>query len=80
MREYVEEMGPQPCDAASGENCDAKQTAFVATWTGKTGAQRAAELARLTKIGATLVATPEVTKWHRQRMAILKQLVHKDEL
>jgi hypothetical protein len=80
MREYVEEFGLKPCDVATGDNCNQKQTAFIAVWKAKSTADRVKEKARLDKIGANLIATPEVTKWHKQRQAILKQFVEKDEL
>ena len=83
MRGYIEEFGAKPCDAASDAlaNCSEKEAAFATTWkTSKSVAQRTAEVARLEKMGATLVATPAVLKWHRQRLAILKRLVQKDEL
>lgn len=77
MRAYVEDKGPKPCDALAADltNCSDKQKTFVAAWKAKTLTQRIAELARLEKIGQTLVATADIVKWNKQRVAILKQLV-----
>jgi hypothetical protein len=68
---------PPACVVVSSDIC----ISFAATWKAKSSDQRASERARLEKIGATLVATKDVKKWHRQRLHILKQLVQAhDEL
>jgi hypothetical protein len=79
MRAYVEGKAVPPCDVASLQHCDAKESAFVQTWRDqKTVAQRESEMARLEKIGQTLNAKPEVMRWHRQRLALLKRLLGAD--
>ena len=80
MRQYVEEKGVKPCEAATDAmaHCSEKQQAFATTWKAKSAVQRATEHARLTKIGATLSATPELMKWHKQRLNILATLTAKD--
>jgi len=80
MRAYVEEKGIKPCNVNTLAHCNDKQSKFVATWKAKTGDQRNAEIARLDKMGQTLVATSDIMNWHRQRLAILRDLVKHDEL
>jgi len=77
MRAYVQDKGVKPCEPLSAEmtNCSPKEKKFIDTWKPKTIEQRQTEHARLSKMGERLVATADIMKWHRQRVAILAQLV-----
>ena len=75
MRAYVEDKAVKPCDVTTLANCDVKESAYVQTWRDqKSATQRDSEVARLTKIGQTLNAKPEVMRWHRQRLALLTRM------
>lgn len=77
MRAYVEDKSAKPCNAVDADmpNCSEKERKFVTSWKAKSSGERANERARLDKIGANLIATKEVMAWHKQRTAILKQLI-----
>lgn len=80
MNEYVmSAAGTSLCSATTGAGCGDKEKGFIAKWKeGKSAAEISAQLERLQSM-ATGSMKPDLMKWIKQRMAILKQL-NKDEL
>jgi len=80
MQAYVEEAGSTSlCKALDGAGCGEKELEFIAKWKEVDSKDAAAQLERLQGMSASKMK-PELQKWLGQRMAILKQLVPKDEL
>jgi hypothetical protein len=80
MQAYVEEAGSTSlCKVSDGAGCGEKELDFIAKWKEAEPKDTAAQLERLQGMSASKMK-PELQKWLGQRMAILKQLVPKDEL
>lgn len=68
------------CDPKTGEACDDRETKFIEKMKSSGADIQAKQLARLEKMKGEKMA-PELGKWVRARLSILKQLVEtKDEL
>mmetsp|Transcript_19382 Transcript_19382/g.26657 ORF Transcript_19382/g.26657 Transcript_19382/m.26657 type:complete len:96 (+) Transcript_19382:529-816(+) len=77
MEEYVlEASGISLCSASTGAGCSERETTFAQSWRAKDQTQIASQLARLQSVSKQSGSTkPELQKWLKQRVAILKQLV-----
>jgi len=74
MQAYVEEMGSTSlCSISDGAGCVEKELGFIEKWKAKSPEDVAAQLKRLEGMKSTK-AKPELLKWMRQRIGILKQL------
>jgi len=74
MTAYVTEMGAtSTCDAVSGAGCGEKELGYIAKWKSKSAEDVAAQLARLGGMAGGKMK-PELVKWIKQRIAVLKQL------
>lgn len=74
MTAYVTEAGGVLlCDAADGEGCGEKELKYIEKFKAKSAEDVASQLARLEgMVGGKM--KPELAKWIKQRIAILKQL------
>jgi len=80
MQAYVEEAGGTSlCKASDGAGCGEKELGFIEKWKGSDQPSTQAQLERLQGMTGSAMK-PELSKWLGQRIAILKQLVNKDEL
>jgi len=82
MNEYVmSAAGTSLCSAATGAGCGDKEKGFIDKWKeGKSAADIKAQLERLQGMASGSMK-PDLMKWIKQRIAILKQLnTVKDEL
>lgn len=74
MTAYVEEMGgTSKCSVASGAGCSEKELGYIAKWKLKSAAEVASQTARLEGMIDGKMK-PELAKWIKQRLAVLKQL------
>jgi len=81
MQAYVEDAGSTSlCSVATGAGCSDKEASFIGKWKAKSTEDATKDLARLQGMtGGTM--KPELKKWLKQRIGILKQLSGgKDEL
>lgn len=74
MRAYIEEAGETSlCSVVTLEGCGDREKKFIATYKEKSQVDVDAQLTRLEKMtGGSM--KPELMKWVKQRLAILKQL------
>jgi len=80
MQAYIEEAGGTSlCSAETEAGCGDKEKTYIGKWKGKSAADAKKEMTRLKGMD-TGAMKPESAKWTKQRAAILKQLVGKDEL
>lgn len=81
LRTFTEEnLGSSAgCDAATGEACDERETKFLEAMKGKGADAIQKQFDRLKGMASKKMA-PELAKWVRARIGILKQLVSQDEL
>lgn len=78
MEEYVLEAGNVAlCSALTTEGCNDKETEFIAKWKSETAVNTASQLQRLVNM-KTKKMNPDLAKWLKQRIAILKQLAPKE--
>lgn len=74
MTAYVTEVAStSTCDAASGAGCGEKELAYIAKWTLKSAEDVASQAGRLEGMAGGKMK-PELSKWIKQRLAVLKQL------
>jgi len=74
MQAYVEEIGGASlCSAADNAGCSEKETEFIAKCKAKAPEDLTKDLARLQGMAAGSMK-PELKKWLKQRIAVLKQL------
>lgn len=75
MRAYVNDKGVPPCTLADTTHCSTKEKDYLASWGAKAPADVTKEHARLTKmVSDGLKGKPEVVKWVKQRVGLLKQI------
>lgn len=78
MEEFVMEAGGVNGCALDGEGCSEKEKKYLAKWRdSKTAEDVAAQLTRLQGMSAGKMK-PELMKWIKQRVGILKQLAEAD--
>lgn len=83
MNGYIMEAGSTSlCSAADGAGCSDKEKEYIKKFKAKSPEDVASQLDRLTKmVGDGNKMKPDLLKWIKQRVAILKQLGEKkDEL
>jgi len=74
MQAYVEEAGSTSlCKVEDGAGCEDKEKEFITKFKAKTSEEIDAQLTRLNKMKDGKMK-PDLIKWIRQRIAILKQL------
>jgi len=74
MQAYVEEAGNTSlCKVADGAGCVEKEKDFIAKFKSKSSEEIDAQLTRLNKMKDGKMK-PDLLKWIRQRIAVLKQL------
>lgn len=74
MTDYVTEMGStSACDAVSGAGCGEKELGYIAKWKLKSAEDVASQVARLEGMTDGKMK-PELSKWIKQRLAVLQQL------
>lgn len=80
MQKYVEELGSTSlCKVTDGEGCTDKEKEFIAKWKDKPAAEVSPQLTRLQGMTGNSMKA-DLKQWLGQRIAILKQLVPKEEL
>ena len=74
MQAYVEEAGNTSlCKVEDGAGCEQKEKDFIEKFKAKSSAEIEAQLTRLNKMKDGKMK-PDLLKWIRQRIAVLKQL------
>jgi len=74
MQAYVQEAGNTSlCKVEDGAGCEDKEKEFIAKFKAKSSAEIEAQLTRLNKMKDGKMK-PDLIKWIRQRIAVLKQL------
>ncbi|CAE7605365.1 unnamed protein product, partial [Symbiodinium microadriaticum] len=74
MEEYVVEAGNIAlCSVTSGEGCNEKEKEFIEKWKSEDAVKTSSQLTRLNGMKSKRM-NPDLTKWLKQRIAILKQL------
>lgn len=81
LRSFTEEKlgSAAGCDPKTGDGCDDRETKFIAKMKTASATELAEQAARLEKMKGEKMA-PELGKWVRARLSIIKQLSEKDEL
>lgn len=77
MEEYVlEASGISLCSIGSGQGCSEKELSFASVWTEKNVDDVEKQLNRLLAVSKQSTKTkPELQKWLKQRIAVLKQVL-----
>jgi protein disulfide-isomerase A6 len=74
MQAYVEEAGSTSlCSVVTGSGCSEKESGFIEKWKAKGKEDAAKDLSRLQGMTSNSMK-PELKKWLKQRIGILKQL------
>lgn len=74
MEDYILEAGNIAlCSAQTGEGCSEKENEFIAKWKTESSAKTMSQLERLVGMKSKKM-NPDLVKWLKQRIAILKQL------
>jgi len=74
LQDFVKDKLESKCNAADGEGCDEKETAYIEKMKAKDADAIAKELTRLEDLSSTAKMAPDKKVWMVKRIAILKQL------